>query len=64
MLAGRIATIQGVVSRPGMDQKLVELKEFEASAGRWVCRIKGGEQLRIRPEKLVPTAETGQKFLR
>lgn len=63
LLEGRVATIVGLVSRPELDGALVVLKEFVASAGRWICTLSGGEQLRILPVKLVPIAETGQKFM-
>ena len=43
---------------------LVVLDVQDMTSGRWICRTKGGEQLRIFPEKLVPLAETGQKFSR
>ena len=64
LLAGRVATIQGLVSRPELDHVLVDLKKFDASAGRWICSTQGGEQLRILPEKLKPIEETHQKFSR
>ena len=53
LLAGRVATIKGLVSRPELDTSV-----------RWICHVKGGEQLRILPEKPVPNAENGQKFSR
>ena len=56
LLAGRVATIIGLVSRPELVQ--------DKTSGRWICRVKGGEQLRLLPVRLVPIAETGQQFSR
>jgi hypothetical protein len=64
LLAGRIATIKGLVSRPKLENVLVALDVQDMESGRWICHIKGGEKLRILPEKLVPIAEDGQKFSR
>lgn len=64
LLEGRVATIQGLVSRPELERVIVDLKKFDASAGRWICSTKGGEQLRILPDKLQPIAESGQQFMR
>jgi hypothetical protein len=61
---GRVATIKGLVSRPELDGALAMFSECDKAADRWVCRIKGCAQLRILPEKLVPTDESGQEFLR
>ena len=58
LLVGRVAIIQGLVSRPELDHALVDLKKFDSSAGRWICSTQGGEQLRILPEKLKPIEET------
>ena len=41
LLQGRVATVEGLVSRPELDQGLVHLKEFDAKAGRWVCQLAG-----------------------
>jgi hypothetical protein len=62
--AGRVATIRGLVSRPELEDVLVVLDECDKRSGRWICHTKGGEQLRILPEKLVPIAENGQEFMR
>ena len=64
LLAGRVATVKGLVSRPDLENVLVVLDVQDMTSGRWICRTKGGEQLRILPKKLTPIAETGQKFLR
>ena len=62
--AGCIALIEGLVSRPELDQSLVELTRLDANASRWVCRSKGGEQLRITPDKLKVILEDHQCFQR
>ena len=62
LLAGRVATIKGLVSRPELENVLVVLDVQDKASGRWICHVKGGEKLRILPEKLVPIAEDGQKF--
>jgi hypothetical protein len=64
LLAGRVATIIGLVSRPELDNVLVVLDVQDKTSGRWICRVKGGEQLRLLPVRLVPIAETGQQFSR
>ena len=40
------------------------LHEVDPKIGRWVCRTKGGEQLRISPNKLVVIAEDHQRFMK
>lgn len=62
LLAGRVAFIKGLVSRPELESVLVVLDELDVISGRWICRVKGGEQVRILPEKLLPISESGQKF--
>ena len=62
LLAGRVATIKGLVSRPELEGFLVVLDAQDAATNRWICHTRGGEQLRILPEKLVPIPEEGQKF--
>ena len=62
--AGRIATLHGLVSRPDLDQAYVLLHEVDPKTGRWICRTKGGEQLRISPNKLVVIPEDHQRFMK
>ena len=62
LLAGQVATIKGLVSRPELEDVLVVLDEQDVLSGRWICHVKGGEKSRILPEQLVPIAEDGQKF--
>ena len=31
---------------------------------KWICHVKGGEKVRILPDKLAPIPESGQKFSR
>ena len=64
LLAGHVATIKGLVSRPELEGVLVDLDVQDKASGRWICHVKGGEKLRILPEKLVPIAEDGQKLSR
>ena len=64
LLAGRVATIRGLVSRPELENVLVALDGYDEGSGRWICHVNGGEKLRILLEKLVPIAEDGQKFSR
>ena len=64
LLAGRVAAIGVLVSRPELENVLVVLDVQDMSTRRWSCSLKGGEVVRILPEKLVPIAETGQKFSR
>ena len=64
LLAGHVATIKGLVSRPELENVLVVLDVQDEFSSRWICHVKGGEKLRILPEKLVPIAEDGQKLSR
>ena len=64
LLAGQVATIKGLVSRPELEGVLVALGVQDKDSGRWICHAKGGEKLRILPEKLVPIAADVQKFSR
>ena len=64
LLAGQVATIKGLLSRPDLEDVLVVLDEQDVLSGRWICHVKGGEKVRILPEKLVPIAEDGQKLSR
>ena len=64
LLAGHVATIKGLVSRPELEDVLVVLEAQDMDSGRWLCHVKGSEKLRILPEKLVPIAAVGQRFSR
>ena len=64
LLAGRVAAIGVLESRPELLNTLVELSEFDQKSGRWLCLLKGGDCLRILPNKLKPLAESAQKFTR
>ena len=64
LLAGHVAIIKGLVSRPELEGVLVVLDVLDKNSGRWICYVNGGEKLRILPEKLVPIAEDSQKFSR
>ena len=64
LLDGHVATIKGLVSRPELEDVLVVLETIDIDSGRWICHVKGGEKLRILPEKLVPIAAVGQRFSR
>ena len=64
LVAGRVAHIQGLKSRPELEGCLIELKSFDADAGRWICTRSGAEQLRIVPDKLQPIEESHQVFQR
>ena len=61
---GHVATIKGLVSRPELDGILVLLEAMDFTSGRWICRVNGGETLRILPEKLVPVPLQDQEMLR
>ena len=64
LLAGQVATIKGLLSRPDLEDVLVVLDEQDVLSGRWICHVKGGEKVRILPDKLAPIPESGQKFSR
>ena len=64
LLAGHVAIIKGLVSRPELEGVLVVLDVLDKNSGRWICYVNGGEKLRILLEKLVPIAEDSQKFSR
>jgi hypothetical protein len=64
LVAGRLALIQGLKSRPELDDCLTELKSYDAAAGRWTCLMSDAEQLRIVPDKLLPIEESHQVFQR
>jgi hypothetical protein len=51
LLAGSIAAVVGLTSRPDLEGAYVELLEFSA-ARRWICRTAKNEQIRVVPEKL------------
>jgi len=64
LLVGHVATIKGLVSRPELDGVPVLLEAMDFTTGRWICRVNGGETLRILPEKLVPVPLQDQEMLR
>ena len=66
LLVGHVATIKGLVSRPELDGILVLLEAMDFASGPWICRVKGGDTLRILPEKLVlvPVQDQGMAKLR
>ena len=65
LLVGHIvATIKGLVSRPELDGILVLFEAMDFTSGRWICRVNGGETLRILPEKVVPVPLQDQEMLR
>ncbi len=64
LVAGRVATVQGVVSRPDLVGAVVLLLSFDAGSGRWVARTAGGERLRLLPGRLAVIPENEQTFTR
>jgi hypothetical protein len=52
LLAGSIAAVVGLTSRPDLEGAYVELLEFDSAASRWICRTANKEQVRVVPEKL------------
>ena len=52
LLAGSIAAVVGLTSRPDLEGAYVELLEFDSAACRWICRTAKREQVRLVPEKL------------
>jgi hypothetical protein len=52
LLAGSIAAVVGLTSRPDLEGAYVELLEFDSAACRWICRTAKREQVRVVPEKL------------
>jgi hypothetical protein len=52
LLAGSIAAVVGLTSRPDLEGSYVELLEFDSAASRWICRTAKKEQVRLVPEKL------------
>jgi len=52
LLAGSIAAVVGLTSRPDLEGAYVELLEFDSAACRWICRTAKREQFRVVPEKL------------
>ena len=60
--AGHIAAIVGLESRPELAGAHVVLVEFDPAAGRWVCRTKSKEKMRIKPERLQSLNPVFQKF--
>ena len=66
LAAGRVATVQGVVSRPDLVGALVLLLAFDEASGRWVARTVGGERLRLLPGRLavIPGSDQASARLR
>ena len=62
LLAGHIAAIVGLESRPELAGAHVVLVEFDPATSRWICRTKSKEKLRIKPEKLQSFTPGLQKF--
>jgi hypothetical protein len=62
LLAGHIAAIVGLESRPELAGAHVVLVEFDPAASRWICQTKSKEKLRIKPEKLQSFTPGLQKF--
>ena len=52
LLAGSIAALVGLTSRPDLEGAYVELLEYDSAARRWICRTAKKEQVRVVPEKL------------
>ena len=52
LLAGSIAAVVGLTSRPDLEGAYVELLDFDSAACRWICRTAKREQVRVVPEKL------------
>ena len=52
LLAGSIAAVVGLTSRPDLEGAYVELLEYDSAARRWICRTAKKEQVRVVPEKL------------
>ena len=52
LLAGSIAAVVGLTSRPDLEGSYVELLEYDSAASRWICRTAKKEQVRVVPEKL------------
>jgi|EP01047_Picozoa_sp_COSAG01_P039593 hypothetical protein len=44
------ATVQGVVSQPELNGQTCVLEAFNRRVGRYVCRLRDGRQLRLKPE--------------
>ena len=61
---GRVASVQGVVSRPDLVGALVLLLAFDEASGRWVVRTAGGERLRLLPGRLAAIPDKDQTFSR
>ena len=51
--AGGHAYATGLRNRPELNFECLELLWFDAAAGRWVCEVGDGEQVRLRPVNLV-----------
>jgi hypothetical protein len=52
LVVGRVASIKHLDARPDLDGVYVDLVEFDAAAGRWVCVTRSKERLRIKADKL------------
>jgi len=52
LLAGHAAACAGLGSRPDLEGEMVLLLEYDFSSGRWACRTKAKEKLRIKSVNL------------
>jgi len=52
LVAGHMAAIKTLSSRPELAGQHIRLIEFDAAAGRWRCALRNGEFLRIHQGKL------------
>ena len=52
--AGGFAYAKGLRNRPALNFEVLELLWLDAAAGRWVCAVGDGEQVRLKPVNLVP----------
>ena len=52
LVAGHLAAIKTLLSRPELDGQHIRLIEFDAAAGRWQCALRSGERLRIHQGKI------------
>ena len=62
LVAGDIAAIKLLDSRPELEHEKVKLVEYVPAKGRWICALGTGEQLRIKPEKLQSMNPAFQKL--
>ena len=55
--AGGHAYATGLRNRPELNFECLELLWFDAAAGRWVCEVGDGEQVRLKPVNLAPVPD-------